>query len=211
MNPDVTVAMPWRPTPERLPAHKRVHAFWAYHHIRVIEADSLPTQPFNISEARNNAVRRVKTPIVIIADADSIPDYGALHQALAMLQPGEVIWPYQTYRHIPADWADRPDLLAVPPDRIYHHSVGGLFICHRDTYWQLGGMDEHFVGWGYDDNAFHAVAQTLASVRRLPGTIFSFNHPAHRDTTDTNPNKHRAELYRYATNRPAVMTQLINH
>lgn len=206
----VTVAMPWRPTPERFPAHRRIRNFWRHADIPVVEADSLPTQPFNLCEARNNAVRRIRTPVIIVADADTIPDYGALHQALNDLRPGEVIWPYQTFRHIPPEWANRSDLLAAPVDRIYHHSVGGVFLCHRDTYWQLGGMDERFQGWGFDDNAFHAVAQTLATVRRLPGVVFSFNHPADRDTTDTNPNKARFSLYQFATGKPPIMTQLIN-
>ena len=208
---NATVAIPWRPTPDRLPAHKRIRGFWKHAGIPVIEADSLPGQPFNLCEARNNAVRKIRTPIIIVADADTLPDLGALHQAINMLRPGEVIWPYHTYRHIPPDWVTKPDLLAAPPDRTYHHSVGGIFLTHRGTYWALGGMDEHFTGWGFDDNAFHAAATTLAKVRRLPGTVFSFNHPAHRDTTDTNPNKARFSLYQFATNRPAVMTQLINH
>jgi hypothetical protein len=211
MNDDVTVAMPWRPAPDRLAAHQRIRAFWRHARIPVVEADSLPTQPFNLCEARNNAVRKIRTPIVVIADADTLPDLGALLQAITELRPNQVAWPYHTYRHIPADWADKPDLLAAPPDRIYHNSVGGLFLCHRDTYWNLGGMDEHFHGWGYDDNAFYAAALTLGTVRRLPGIVFSFNHAADRDTTDTNPNKHRAELYRFATGKPPVMRQLIKH
>lgn len=208
---DVTVAMPWRPTPDRLDAHQRIRQFWRHSKIPVTEADSLPTQPFNVCEARNNAVRKIRTDIVIAADADTLPDLGAIFRALDVLRPGEVIWPYQTYRHIPPDWVRESDLLAAPADRVYHNSVAALFITHRDTYWKLGGMDERFTGWGYDDNAFHAVALTLAAVRRLPGTVFSFNHAADRDTTDANPNKHRAELYRFATGKPSVMAQLIRH
>lgn len=204
--------MPWRATPDREPARERVRDFWAYAGIKVVERDSQSGQPFNVCRARNNAVAASSTDLVIVADADTIPDLGALILALEQLEhhPHAVIWPYQTFRHISATWVDKPDLLAAPADRIYHNSVGGLFACRRDTYWALGGMDEHFTGWGFDDNAFHAVALTLASVTRLPGTVFSFNHAADRDTSTTNPNYHRCQLYKFATGKPAVMRQLIN-
>jgi predicted glycosyltransferase involved in capsule biosynthesis len=209
---DVTVAMPWRATPEREPAHRRIKAFWAHHQIPVIEADSDKRQPFNPAQARNNAVKKVHTELVIVADADSIPDIGNIHQAITLLDdnPNLVIWPYTLYRHIPADWVTRSDLMAAPVDRTYYNSVGGVFILHRETYWLLDGMDEKFgPHWGFEDNAFHHAAATLASVTRIPGIVFSFNHPAERDTTDANPNKARNKLYEFARGKPAIMEQLI--
>jgi hypothetical protein len=203
--------MPWRPTPDREPAHRRTRAFWQHAGIPVTEADSHPNQPFNLSAARNNAAHACTTDLIIVADADTIPDLGAIHTALTDLEchPHLVIWPYHTYRHIPADWTNQPDLMAAPIDRIYHNSVGGLLITTQETYWALGGMDEHFQGWGYEDNAFHAAATTLAAVTRLPGIVFSFNHPTDRDTSTENPNRHRHELYKFALGKPAIMRELI--
>lgn len=204
---EATVAIPWRPQPDRMNAHARVVAFWEHNGFRIIEADSTPELPFSLSEARNNAVRQVTTPVVIVADADTIPDIGRVHQAIDM---DGVIWPFERYRHIPADWVDRADLMAAPADREYNESLGGLLVTQCDLYWQLGGMDDRFERrWGYEDNAFHAAAETLATVHRLPGVVFSFNHDADRDLSLDNPNRHRWDLYKFARGKPQMMRELL--
>jgi hypothetical protein len=206
--PDVTVAIPWRPQPDRLAAHSRVLQFWQHHGFPVVEADSDPKQPFSLAEARNNAVRKVTTPKVIVADADTVPDIGAVYAALA--NEDGVTWPFHQYRHIPNEYATNPDLMTAPVDRIYRNSVGGCFVTTVDTYWALGGMDERFDRrWGYEDNAFHHVVTTLSTEHRIPGILFSFNHAADREMTHDNPNRHRADLYKYATQKPELMRELI--
>lgn len=205
-----TVAIPWRPQPDRLAAHTRVTNFWKHHQFPVIEADSTPNLPFSLAEARNNAVRQTTTPLVIVADADAIPDIGAVHKALA--NEDGVTWPFTEYRHIPGDYADKPDLMTAPIDRTYRNSVGGILVTHTDTYWTLGGMDERFDRrWGYEDNAFHHAANTLSTTHRTPGILFSFNHTVAggRELTHDNPNRWRADLYRLAAGTPGLMKELI--
>ena len=121
-----------------------------------------------MAEARNNAVHQIITPLVIVADADAIPDVGAVHAALA--NEDGVTWPFTQYRHIPNEYALKPDLMTAPIDRTYRNTVGGCFITHTDHYWELGGMDEQFDRrWGYEDNAFADVVNTLSTMHRIPG------------------------------------------
>jgi hypothetical protein len=221
MGIDATVCIPWRPTAERMPAYNRVRDFWNYHGFKVIEHDSggrtsdpPSARPFNLSQARNNAVRKAITRYVIVADADTLPDIGAVMASLDEFDG--VTWPFTEYRHIPGWCADKADLMSAPADRVYNASVGGIFICQRERYWKLGGCDELFTGWGFEDNAFHAVADTLSHVRRMPGIVFSFNHfhgdPRHdeyRDMSKENPNRSRYELYRVCSKRPHLMRELI--
>lgn len=205
---DVTVAIPWRPQPDRLIPHIRATEFWDYHGFQIIEADSNPDLPFSMCEARNNAVHKVRTTKVILADADAIPDIAAVIQALN--NDDGVTWPFTIYRHIPNDYAVKPDLMTAPIDRTYRNSVGGCLICSVETYWQLGGMDERFERrWGYEDNAFHDVVTTLSKAYRIPGILFSFNHQADREMTHDNPNRYRADLYRMAAGNPGLMRELI--
>lgn len=206
-----TVCIPWRPAPDRIASYTRVTAFWKHHNLPIVEADSTPALTFSLAEARNKAVRRAKTEFIIVADADTIPDIGAVAHAI---QRGDgVTWPFQQYRHIPAEYADRRDLMTAPADQVYGASVGGLFVCRRDLYWRLGGMDERFERrWGFEDNAFHAVASTLSTVHREPGIVFSFNHRvdgAGRDISESNPNRSRFELYKFALGKPRLMAELI--
>lgn len=218
------VCIPWRPTDERFAAYERVTSFWTHHGFSYIPADSdhageyLPAdrlEPFNLSKARNRAVAAANSEYVIVADADTIPDIGAVMFALDNEFDG-VTWPFRQYRHIPNSHALQADLMTAKPDRVYSGSVGGLFICRRELYWELGGCDELFTGWGFEDNAFHLVAQTLSHVRRIDGIVFSFNHfdgdprdDSERDMTATNINRNRFALYQMCRNSKDLMRELI--
>lgn len=207
MNTNVCVTMPWRAQPDRLKAYKRVRNFWQHHGFPVVTADGPAGKPFNLCKARNNAVKKTVADRIIVADADTIPDIGAVYKAL---ENDGVTWPFARYRHIPGSHVNDTDLMTVPIDREYLGSVGGLFICERELYWKLGGMDEKFEScWGYEDNAFYLVARTLSEARREEGVVFSFNHSADRDMSEDNPNRHRYALYKAADGQPKVMRELI--
>lgn len=170
--------MPWRETPSRLPAYKRVRRFWESHGFDVIAGDSDPTLPFNVSQARNNAVRQAVTDVVILADADTLPDIDAVHAAVEM--PEAIVWPFIDYLRISSAWIDADDLSAVPVLHRHPKSVGGVIVCDRAEYWRLGGFDEAFQGWGYEDNAFALVARMFSTVGRVPAVVYSFEHEARR-------------------------------
>jgi predicted glycosyltransferase involved in capsule biosynthesis len=162
--------------------------------------------PFDRAQARNNAVCRVHAEVVIVSDADRIPCSASV---VAAIEKPSVTRSFTTYRHIPVEYVDEADLMSARVDQEYHGSVGGIVVTRRQTYWQLGGMDERFTGWGYEDSAFHLGARTLSTVNRLPGIVFSFNHSCDRDMTDSNPNKHRYRLYEFACGKPDVMRELV--
>lgn len=205
------VCIPYRATNDRKLAFARVHAFWTYHGFPVVTGDSDHEQ-FNLAAARNAAVRKAKTSHVIVADADTIPDIEQVYLALGT--PG-ITWPFAEYRHIPGECVSRNDLMTAPIDRTYRRSVGGLFVCSSDDYWDVGGQDERFSrGWGYEDNAFYLAAATLSSTHRPGhGIVFSFNHSQDRDMSAANPHKVRYELYRMCQGQPDLMRELIrgNH
>lgn len=183
--------------------------FWHHHGYHTIAADSQTGPPFSLAEARNRAVTAADADIVIVADADTIPDIASVEATLA--NPEGVTWPFKSYVHIPNDWADKSDLAAAPVVQRYSASLGGIFICRRALYWELGGTDERFDRrWGYEDNAFHAVAKTLSTVHRQPGVIYSFDHEVEGPGRDlSGPNKARFALYQFALGKPDVMKELI--
>lgn len=156
-------------------------------------------------------MRLAESRVIVVADADTIPDIGAVLEAVKQCSPHSVCWPFTTYRHIPEEWVDRADLLAAPVVQSYANSVGGLMVIERETYWEYGGFDEHFKGWGFEDNAFRSVANTFGSISRIPGIVFSFDHPASvdRDVSGENPNRSRAELYEMCEGRPSLMRELL--
>jgi hypothetical protein len=206
---DVTVCVPWRPTSDRIAAHRRFREYWAHHGIPVVEADSTPGKPFHRAQARNKAVRKAKTEHIIVSDADTIGDIAPI---LAALDLDGVTYPHNAFRHIPNEYADHPDLMTAPVDRPYPNSCGGLYVTTRQTYWEVGGNDERFThSWGFEDSAFYQAARTLTHLHRLPGIIFSFNHavPGGRDLTQSNPNYARFLIYKACAGNGNMMKELI--
>lgn len=208
--PTADVCIPWRAQPDRIAAHDRVIDFWNYHGFTPIEGNSHARKPFSICEARNKAVAESKADVIVLSDADTIPDIAKVLTAIESVGSDEVIYPFTWYRHIAADAVTSRDLHAAHVDKEYRNSVGGTMVIRRDTYLKWGGMDERFEPrWGYEDSAFALAARTLGKVTRTDGYVYSFNHSADRDLSDSNPNKARYELYKHVANRPHLMRELV--
>ena len=202
----IDVCIPWRTHPDRVPAFKRVKAWYEERGYNVITADSRKHEIFNVAASRNLAVSKASSDVVVVADADTIPDETALN--IALQSPVGVVYPFDRYRYLTVESVELPaDEWVV--DREYRSSVGGLFVCTSDTYWSIGGQDERFTRWGAEDNAFWMAADTLASVTRIPGVVHAFGHDADRDLSMQNPGLVRRELYRFAHRNPALMRELI--
>lgn len=214
-----TVCIPWRAQPDRVAAHRRCVEFWADAGFRVIEGDSDPAAPFNVSAARNDAVRRAGGDVVVIADADTVPeDIGQVHRAIEKVADPDIpnlkfCYPHSVYRYIPPEWVDRDDLHLAPILGENYHSPGGMVVCDRAAFWDVGGYDERFAPGrvGYEDTAFFHAVNTLSQWWRVYGTVWSFDHPhtADRGYDDGHPNKARYRLYEFANDDPALMAELI--
>jgi N-terminal domain of galactosyltransferase len=208
-----TVCVPWRPSPSRMKPYDRVRRFWAetFPDWPVITEDS-DTEIFSASQARNNAVRKAATEIVVVADADTIPDADNVVRAVA--DPTGVTWPYTTWRLIPAEYADRPlDEFPRAPALIDPHAIGGVMVTTVDEYWRLGGQPEEFHGWGYEDRAFQYVAQALSECRRIPGAAYSIDHQADSPGWSRElltPNAGLVKLYQIAADKPRLMREIVD-
>lgn len=208
---DITVAIPWRPTPDRIPAYDYIRKYWAANGFdNVIVIDSDPSAPFHRAQARNRGVAAATTEKVILADADTITDIAAVNTAVAELDSTTIIYPHTQYRLIASSYIGAPDLTTPPAIHTLENAQGGIIITTRTLYQQLGGMDERFdAQWGYEDAAFALTVNTLARARRINGMLISFEHRAVRDMTNKNPNKHRYTLYELCNGRPELMRELI--
>lgn len=58
--------------------------------------------------------------------------------------------------------------LDAPPERVVQNTQGGSIVARRDAYFDIGGYDEDFVGWGGEDNDFW----DRASTRRVQSHAF---------------------------------------
>lgn len=211
------MCIPWRPSPTRLKPHDAVRRYWAenFPDWPVIESDS-NTEVFNLSQARNNACRQAETDVVVFCDADTIPPTESVK--IAVDNPVGITWPHKIWRLIPAEYADKP-FNEFPKARTlveYAGGLGGVMVCTADEYWKIGGQPEEFEGWGHEDRAFHMVATTLSTFRRIAGIAYSIEHNERLRVADT-PEWHRdsrrnadiVKPYEVANGDPVLMRELI--
>lgn len=165
-------------------------------------------EDFNRSRARNEAFEKSSADTLIIADADTVPDQVQLTIAIAKVRNQEVPWaiPYKWYYNLSEGYSERikaSTTLQKPDpetsDFAYEHKVvswAGVNIVPREAYEKVGGYDERFVGWGFEDNAFRLKMDNEwgEHCRSEQGNAYHLWHPIAKgdEFTQENTAKNRA-------------------
>ena len=184
----VAVVIPWRPgTPERNAHHEHVRA-----HLAELLPDAIHLDvdsghdPFSRAGSRNEGVRLAQiagADVVVLCDADTLPEAEALHAAIDGATDGRLHLPYTWYRGLSRDGTI--DYLAGTPgadcvvDLEHEWATGGVLVIQPDAWWAMGGMDERFVAWGFEDAAARICADALIGPTvKHAGTITHLWHPS---------------------------------
>lgn len=171
---NVAICVPWRPTPSRLPLFDYITR-WVERELGwpVITGDT-DDVVFNRSAARNAAVRASDADVVVILDADTVGQPQAFRRAVeATYADGVTRLPYT--RCFVLDEHDTARALAghpLPPRYEVRGACGGALVLRRDVYDSLGGHDERYTGWGYEDVDF----AKRAKPERVQGCIWALRH-----------------------------------
>ena len=161
-----------------------------------------PEGPFNRSAAINDAARQAGSwDVAVIIDADVMLRAGNVREAVRRAaETGRVTWAHRRWRGISEDatrrltrpdpiWAEaalgkggveRSDLDA-DIDLIVEKTTPMSWSCciaiRRDAWERVGGFDERFVGWGFEDIAFQAATGGLVGWDRVEGDVLNLWHP----------------------------------
>lgn len=224
---DVSVLIPWRKgNVERETIFRWTQLRWLdllpEAELVVASDDS---EPFNRSRARNTAFANSMGDVLVIADADTIvPDQGAIERAIKAAEAGEWVLPYDIYYNasqpLTARLLGRRPSVVVPepePEQWEFRltdSISGVLVLPRAAFEAVGGYDENFEGWGFEDRAFADALGTLwAPLTRLPGFVVHLWHPVAPGDGFANPeihaNQRRWMQYRRAVGNPSVMAELV--
>lgn len=166
---------------------------------------------FSRSAARNIAAKKATGDIFIVWDGDTFCNDVHLQEALKIAaDSGLWAFPYGRYYNLdrPYTWKvlnyGAGDHFERPlSDEIEHdlYSTGGIYVITRDAWNDVGGYDENFVDWGYEDTAFGIAAQTIlgAPSRVSEGWVSHLWHPAPESVRFDQPNidYNRARARRY--------------
>lgn len=151
------------------------------------------------AEACNVAAERAGDwDIALVADCDTIPDPGAIRRAIAWVQDtGGAARPHDERTMLNQKgtvvFCQRgPDAI----DRTAHtersHAGGGLLVVTREAWDKVGGYNEEFKGWGYEDSDFNFRLLRHSTWDRLPGRAYHLWHP--RD--ENRPRRESKEAHR---------------
>lgn len=164
------LAIPWRETPDRLKAYNcvRPRLEQMYPWEAVITGDS-GHDPFRRGATRNLLVceaQRLGADIVVLCDADSLPEQMSLVAAINMAHDGKIHYPFHEAWYMEQKVYPRLEAgqnLEQLKSRIIDKcaSQGGCWVVSPTAWWAAGGMDERLTGWGCEDRAFLAASRTM--------------------------------------------------
>jgi hypothetical protein len=215
----LTVVIPWRPQPSRLPAFDAVVAWYCANFdevdIRTIDSDDAV---FNLAQCRNIGIRAVENPdeVVVINDADTIPELPSLLAAIdAARTSGLVHLPYTAYHWLGAPGtaqfsAGTP--LAECDFELVRGACSGVYVTTPATWWSHNGQDERFRGWGFEDAAWYLAHSTILGEppRRSDGTVYALHHTAEvREGPQYDANAALMQRYRDASVSADAMRQFV--
>lgn len=170
MAPEISVLIPWRGgDPQREKIAEWVFARWRdvpFVDLCVGE-DDYNGQPFNRSRALNRARSQAQTDTLVIFDADTVPDPDSLRLIAPRLQEHPWCTLFDSIEYLTPEATGRVVTLDhIPkcrPQDILHPAPGcmGIMAMSPHVWDVVGGFDEQFIGWGWEDTSFRQTLRAL--------------------------------------------------
>lgn len=196
---NVIVIVPYRPDNghrDRIWAFLRDN-YWCHTTFPIVLGEHFDG-PFNRSKAINRAADR-DWDVAVIADSDTWVPAKQLYDAVANAAATNALTSALTAVVEINQPCTESVLAGATPlagsfdtDRVRTRDLetqSSVLAVPRTLWDVLGGMDERFVGWGGEDNAFWHAASLHQPAHRIPGNAYHLWHP-------TAPGKHSGIGYK---------------
>lgn len=181
--------------------------------------------PFNRSAAINTAARDAGDwDVAVIIDSDVLCDAGAVRAAVDMAHASNrMVLAYHERVHLTPRGTDKvlsghrgnwkaTGMVA----KVLTDACSSCVVVSRRLFDDVGGFDERFVGWGWEDVAFRVAAETISGgpMVQMASTIYHLHHQTSHENNARehtfNANKARGERYRAAHWNVDAVRALIN-
>jgi hypothetical protein len=151
--------------------------------------------PFNRSAAVNTASRLAdeavgRWDVALIIDRDIIANPEAVRRIVSVARETGRMAVSHTKRVMLNEAMTRRVLAGhrgswhAPGQKIWTDSCSCCIAVPRELWDQIGGFDEEYVGWGYEDSAFGALAiHHGGPIHFEPSELFHLWHPVSREAT----------------------------
>lgn len=205
------IIVPWFGQDTEIPSvrrenYKRIFMPYLSEISRLYKWSVIQAPGVSLAQARNSAVRDTYNKVLVFLDADTIcpPEQIQTAAELASEKPGQV-FAFDTYVRISQRstfelnrWQECAD--ANSERELYEPHSNGCMAISRESFNELEGYDESFIGWGYEDCDFNTRAHKLWPGRRVSGEAYHLWHGDRREDDsplDADPNQVAANLRRY--------------
>ncbi len=122
---------------------------------------------FNRSAARNAGVEKSTSSISVVIDADNFIKYENIYEAIEKAKKRKLlVKPFRFFGYLTEESTDNFykyfGILDInynfinEPQRGF---TGGAYVMQKSLWQDIGGMDEGFIGWGAEDDAFHLLVE----------------------------------------------------
>jgi hypothetical protein len=172
-----------------------VRKHWSALGYPIFEGES-PDGPFNAAAARNAAARKAGDwEVAVFVDADTVMfDHDQVRKAVTLAaRSGQFVRPYNRYVMTDEQSADAimrtgtvpmSGRVAVLRSGVAH---GGVNIVSRRLFDAVGGYDERFRGWGWEDTAFEMACRAFGGYHEFAGQVHHLWHEKTPDRSTDNP------------------------
>lgn len=174
--------------PRRVQIFEWVKARWenVFPNFEVCVGTSDPNN-FSRSHARNEAFAASTGDTILVTDADTACPVDNVLAALYAVEHGAPwIIAHQEYYSLTEAYTDvlleQASIIALEPPFpanwvMRNKSQAGVLVMPRAAYESVGGYDERFIGWGYEDNAFAVrLDRAWGYHSRVPGPMLHLWH-----------------------------------
>lgn len=140
--------------------------------------------PFNRSAAVNRAADEAGAwDVAVIIDADVLPDPDGIEAAVTVARTGRPASGFDHRNNLSKAGTEKilrgyRGSWARLVGSVHDKCISGAFAVSRELWDEVGGFDENFRGWGFEDTAFEIACETVSGERlyRHPSTLWHLWH-----------------------------------
>lgn len=196
-----SIIIPSRPRSDfEAKIHSLVAGLWwqDFASYELLVGDYTAHDHFNRSAVRNDLAGMARSDVLIFADADTL--YVDKSQISRAVKTAHLGWSrvsdyYMLDQKTTESWVlDEEHEIEI--EKILFDPPGGIQVCTAEQFHSIGGFDEGFDGWGYEDTAFIEVMTAAFGPGRFHGDVFHLWHPKERSERQAQP-KIRQNLQRF--------------
>lgn len=148
---------------------------------------------FNRAEARNNGIKKCKSNLILVVDADCYISSTSIAKSLSITDKFKAIRPFTSIHYLNEKttnsfFKDKIDLNINSYDNDYFlpseisiKLSGGAYIIDKELWLSVGGMNESFLEWGLEDTEFNIkIEKEIGRFGSIYGPLFHLYHPQKR-------------------------------